>query len=108
MAKKKIFRDPLYEAILERAEAFFPNCVTVDTISNQIIIKDSVIIVIHCSMNETKVLINTFVNIIGEDIDFFMKLIDLNPSFRLFTIDDVIKYLNVKANENNLIKSIEK
>jgi len=108
MATKIYFNDTLNDTIVERAEAFFPDCVTVDVKASTITIRDKILIVIHCNPDEDdeyKVLINTFENVVG-DIDLFMKLNEINPSFCLYGITDMCKYLNIKSNENQFIKKM--
>lgn len=110
---ENIFDSKNYDTILHAARILFgKNCVTYD--DRTIYIKDKVCIELSLSWNEQKAYIYTYFDLDmmkGERLkdaqDINYQLRNVNPSFRLFGLNEIIQYLQMKEIENRFISNNE-
>lgn len=99
-----------YNTILHAAKILFGET-AVSYNDDSIFIKDKVCIELSLSWNEPKAYIYTYFDLdlaAGErlenakDVNYILR--SINPSFRLFAVDEIIEYLIIKENENRFIQ----
>ncbi len=100
--KRETFTDcDTYEQIWQVCKIYFGGSATAYPRKSKIVIKDRINLVISLSGNECKAYFYTY---ICEDkerqLDFFNEK---NYTFRLFSIDEIAGYLQIKAIENEFI-----
>lgn len=110
---ENIFDCKAYDAILSAARTLFGyNNVAYN--ERSIFIKDKVCIELSLSWNEQKAYIYTYFDLdmmkgerMKEAQDINHQLRKVNPSFRLFGLNEIIQYLQIKEIENRFIRETE-
>ena len=110
---ENIFDCNAYDAILRAAKCLFGNeYVTYN--ERAIFIKDKITLELSLSWNEQKVYIYTYFDLdlmkgdmVENASDVNQELRRLNGTFRLFGLNEVIQYLQIKEIENRYIRQNE-
>jgi len=110
---ENIFDCKSYDAILYAAKILFGH-ENVTYTDKSILINDKICIEISLTWNEQKAYIYTYFDLDmckgdrredADDINHEIRKI--NPSFRLFSLDQIIQYLQIKEIENRFIRNNE-
>lgn len=110
---ENIFDSKAYDSILSAARTLF-GYKNVTYNESKIFIKDKICIELSLSWNEQKAYIYTYFDLnmkTGEAMkdqqDINYELRNINPSFRLFGLNEIIQYLQIKEIENRFISNNE-
>ena len=110
---ENIFDCKTYDAILRAAECLFGD-MNVTYNERAIFIKDKITLELSLSWNEQKVYIYTYFDLdlmkgdrVENASDVNQELRRLNGTFRLFGLNEVIQYLQIKEIENRYIRQNE-
>jgi len=110
---ENIFDCKVYDAILQAARILFGHK-NVTYNESKIFIKDKICIELSLSWNEQKVYIYTYFDLDMKTGDIFKDQQDINhelrkvnTSFRLFGLNEIIQYLQIKEIENRFIRENE-
>jgi hypothetical protein len=106
---KNVFDNSMYDTILEASKRLF-GAKNVWNNERSIFIQDKINLELCLSYNEPKVYIHTYLDAkgkenLGDEIRY--KLMKINTSFRLFGLQSVIEYLQLKQIENKFISNNE-
>lgn len=110
---ENIFDCKSYDAVLWAAKILFGH-EKVTHNDSKIFIKDKVCIELSLSWNEQKVYVYTYFDLNMKKGDEMKdqgyinhELRNINPSFRLFGLNEIIQYLQIKEIENRFIRNSE-
>jgi hypothetical protein len=111
---KKVYENTTYDSLLHVAKILFGDrCVSHN--ENKIFIKDYITLEISLSWNEPKIYVYQYWDfnmMSGKDRpananDLNYELRDMNSTFRLFGIEQMVEYLQLKELENRWIRNNE-
>lgn len=112
---KKVYENTTYDSLLYVARRLFgDNCVFYN--ENKIFIKDYITLEISLSWNEPKIYVYQYWDfnmLSGKDRpvnanDLNYELRDMNSTFRLFGLEQMVEYLQLKEIENRWIRNHER
>lgn len=91
-----IYWSSTYNKVLDAAKMLFNrNCIFADADNNRLTITDRITLVFSFSNNETKAYIYTYKGSLTEENNNYCP--------RLMDIKSIVKYLQIKAEENNFL-----
>ncbi len=101
-----VFDCKCYDTILECCKMLFSKQ-SVTTSDREIFIKDKITLRLSLSNNEQKIYFTTYILPEKTIQAMTLKEINVNYSFRLFNLDEMVNYLMIKYQENEFIKQNE-
>lgn len=101
------FEQPAYDALHMAAKILFPGNKRVFTTDRTLTIRDRISITFYFSNNECKAYIDTYILPEKCRDKTTEEITKLNASFRLFSFEEMLTYLQMKAKENEWIKANE-